>query len=79
MMEENGRNPNKKLPRLSTPVVPWLSYSPLDPRFAGSSPAGVDGFFQSIKILSVTSFGREVKLWVPCRRFMVCKRTSSQN
>ena len=28
----------------STPVTPWLSYSPLDPRFAGSNPAGVDGF-----------------------------------
>ena len=28
-----------------TPVVPWLSYSPLDPRFMGSNPAGVDGFF----------------------------------
>ena len=29
----------------SSPVVQWLSYSPLDPRFAGSIPAGVDGFF----------------------------------
>ena len=45
----------------STPVVLWLSYSPLDLRFAGSNPAGVDGFFQSIKILSMTSFGREVQ------------------
>ena len=53
----------------TTPVVPWLSYSPLDLRFAGSNPAGDDGFFQSIKILSMTSFGREVKPWVPCRRF----------
>ena len=43
-------------------MVQWLSYSPLDPRFAGSIPAGVDGFFfQSIKILSMTSFGREIK------------------
>ena len=32
--------------------------------FAGSNPAGFDGFFQSLKILSVTSFGREVKPWV---------------
>ena len=39
----------------------WLSYSPLDPRFAGSNPAGVDGFYQSVKILSMASFGREVK------------------
>ena len=33
-------------------MVQWLSYSPLDPRFAGSIPVGVDGFFQSVKILS---------------------------
>ena len=33
----------------STPVVQWLSYSPLDPRFAGSIPAGVDGFFTGRK------------------------------
>ena len=44
-----------------TPVVPWLSYSPLDPRFAGSNPAGIDAFFQSVKIQSMTSFGREEK------------------
>ena len=56
------------------PVVPWLSYSPLDPRFAGSKPAGVDGFFQSVKILRMTSFGREVKPWVPCRRFTTRKK-----
>ena len=41
-------------------MVQWLSYSPLDSRFAGSIPAGVDGFFQSVKILSMTSFGKEV-------------------
>ena len=35
----------------STPVVQWLSYSPLDPRFAGSIPARVD----------VISFGMKVK------------------
>ena len=34
---------------LSTPEVQWLSYSPLDPRFAGSIPAGVDGFFSERK------------------------------
>ena len=27
----------------------WLSYSTLDPRFAGSIPAGVDGFFSERK------------------------------
>ena len=48
---------------LSTPVVHLLSYSSLDPGFAGSIPAGVDWFFQSVKILRMTSFGREVKPW----------------
>ena len=61
----------------STPVVQWLSYSPLDPRFAGSIPAGVNWFFQSVKILSMTSFGKEVKPWVPCRRLEI--RASEQN
>ena len=36
-------------------------------------------FFQSVKILSMSSFGREVKPWVPCRRFTARKRTSSRN
>ena len=45
-------------------MVLLLSYSPLDVRFAGSNPAGVNGLFQSVKILSKTSFGREVKPWV---------------
>ena len=54
----------------STLVVQWLSYSPLDLWFAGSNPAGVDGFFQSVKILSMSSFRREIKPLVPCQRFM---------
>ena len=33
------------------------------------SRRGSMDFFQSVKILSMTSFGREVKPWVPCRRF----------
>ena len=33
----------------STPMVSWLSYSPLDPGFAGSNPTGVDGFFSERK------------------------------
>ena len=33
----------------STPEVQWLSYSPLDPRFAGSIPAGIDRFFSERK------------------------------
>ena len=63
----------------STSVGPWLSYSPLDPRLAGSNPGGVDVFFQSGKIQSMTSFGKEEKLWVPCRRFTARKRISSRN
>ena len=59
--------------------VQWLSYSPLDPRFVDSIPAGVDAFFQSVKILSMTSFGRDVKPWVPCRRITTRKRTSNRN
>ena len=43
-----------------------------------SRPGSMD-FFQSVKILSMTSFGREVKPWVPYRRFMARKRTSSRN
>jgi hypothetical protein len=31
--------------------------------------------FKGGKILSMPSFGREVKPWVPCRRFAACKRT----
>ena len=41
-------------------------------------PGSMD-FFQSVKILTMTSFGREVKPWVPCRRFTARKRTSSRN
>ena len=62
-----------------TPVVQWSSYSPLDPRFAGTIPDGVDGLFQSVKILGMTSFGREVKPWVPCCTLTARKRTSSRN
>ena len=36
-------------------------------------------FFQSVKLLSMTFLGREVKPWVPCRRFTARKRTSSRN
>ena len=49
------------------------------PPFAGLNPPGVDGFFQRVKILSMTSFGKEVKPWVPCRIFLARKRTSSRN
>ena len=63
----------------STPGVPWLLYSPLDPRFAGSNPPGVNEFFHSVKIPSMSSFRRVVKPLVPCRIFTAHKRTSSRN
>ena len=34
-----------------------VTCSPRDPRFAGSSPAEVDGFFQDVKILSTSPPG----------------------
>ena len=44
------------------------------PEVRGLVPTGVDGFFQSVKILTITSFGREVKPWVPCRAFTARKK-----
>jgi hypothetical protein len=48
---------------------------PSEPKFAGSNPAEAVGFLRDEKILSTPSFGKEVKLWVPCRRFTACKRS----
>ena len=56
------------------PPLPPLTYdviygcplmcSPQDPRFAGSNPAEIDGFFQDVKILSISkSSRRDFKLW----------------
>ena len=42
-------SPNSSCMMKSTPVVQWLSYSPLDPRFTGSIPAGVNRFFSERK------------------------------
>ena len=42
-------------------------------KFAGSNPAEAVGFFRAKKILSTPSFGREVKPFVPYRRFTACK------
>ena len=42
--------------------------------FAGSNPDEAVRIIQGEEILSTPSFGREVKPWVPCRRFAVCKR-----
>jgi hypothetical protein len=46
---------------------------PLDPRFAGSNPAEVDGVLRAIKIHRTTSFRGEVKLSVPCRKILHVK------
>ena len=45
------------------------------PKFAGLNPVEAVRIFQGEKILSTPSFGREVKPWVPCRRFAACKRS----
>ena len=39
-----------------------------------ASGSEVRGFDPGIKILSMTSFGREVKQYVPCRRFTARKK-----
>ena len=41
----------------------------------GFKPGRSRRIFQGEKILSTPSFGREVKLFVPCRIFAACKRT----
>jgi hypothetical protein len=46
----------------------WAKW-PLVPKFAGSNPSD----FSGEKILSMPSFGGEVKPSVPCRRFAACK------
>ena len=44
------------------------------PKFVGSNPVEVVGFFRAKKkILSTPSFGREVKPFVSCRRFTALK------
>ena len=40
----------------------------------GFKPGHIRQIFQGEKILSRPSFGREVKTFVPCRRFTACKR-----
>jgi hypothetical protein len=59
-----------------TSVVWWLACWLLVPEFAGSNLAEVIGFFLAHeKILSMPSFGGEVKESVPCPSFAACKRT----
>jgi hypothetical protein len=40
----------------------------LGPRFVGSNLARDNGFLRAIKINSMASFRREVKLLAPCRK-----------
>ena len=42
-----------------------VTCSSRDPRFAGSNPAEIDGFFQDVKILSTSPPGGPFKLSVP--------------
>ena len=46
-----------------------VTYSPRDPRFVGSNPAEVDGFFSGRKTSEQKSSGRDFKLGVPSLRF----------
>jgi hypothetical protein len=48
---------------------------PLVPKFGGSIPAEVVGFFRAKKLLSKRSLGGEVKPAVSCRKFTACKRS----
>ena len=55
------RFPNVQI-QISNPAYVGLgglgvTCSPRDPRFAGSNPAEVDGFFQDVKILSTSPPG----------------------
>jgi hypothetical protein len=62
------------------PNLKWLRWSrgsmlAFRTQVRGFKPGRSCWIFQGEKILSTTSFGREVKLWVPCRRFTACKRS----
>ena len=39
-----------------------VTCSPRDPRFAGSNPTEVDGFFQDVKILSISPPGGSLRV-----------------
>ena len=45
------------------------------PQVRGFKPVRSRRIFQGEKILSTPSFGREVKPFVPCRRFTACNRS----
>jgi hypothetical protein len=44
-------------------------------RVRGFKPGRSRWIFTGVKILSMPSFGREVKVFVPCPSFAACKRT----
>ena len=46
-----------------------VTCSPRDPRFAGSNPTEIDGFFSGRKNPEHKSSGRDFKLGVPSLRF----------
>jgi len=48
---------------------------PSGTRVCGFKPGRSHRTFRAKKILSVPSFGGEVKPSVPCRKFTACKRT----
>ena len=64
---------------MSAPVVQWLSYLRLDPRFAGSIPAGVDGFFSERKNPEYDFFRKGSKAMVPVKKPQGEIRASEQN
>jgi hypothetical protein len=50
----------------------------MNPRFAGSNPAEDDGFLREIKILSMTSFGGQVKTSALCREILRHVKTPAE-
>jgi hypothetical protein len=64
----------KKMPKGFFFLMSNDGFGGLVPKFAGSNPAKpLD--FSVVKILSMPSFGGEVKASVPCPSFAACKRT----
>ena len=61
------------------PVGPVFIIPATGSEVLGFKPGRRKLIFESVKMLSMTSFGRELKPWVPCRRFTACKRISSPN
>ena len=51
------------------------SVLPFGTQVHGFKPGRRSRIFQGEKILTTPSFGREVKPFVPCRRFTACKRS----